>query len=671
VPFVKGGRKLKDVPILLELYVKLQNSQESTTRSEMLAAIVKEVAGSKLNLGDEIRETLAVVRPYIYYGYALRSFAADLISSSGGTTSREIASHALRIAREIHDETRRTVALNDIDKRINQCPAFAGSDEFVKLSETLGEEFLKNASENVKVPNADHVKEEFENDESALVPFLSQLCDQIEEKNTRKGMKELVEMELSRIAYLKRSVLEEEGYYSQVMGKCTDLSAPEKALAMRRISGNIGKAGKILGEENFVIDSLDIADSIDDNFVRSWAYQDIGREVENSSVARYAFDRAVEGANEIDNPALRVITLTSMIEDYAVLAGKAPTRRFVAIIKKAIESIDNKEEREFTISNTTPSLEVLMKRGLIRKEEDTMDKPSSPSRDRAPGGGLTGPSVTKDPLKEMDGSAAGLKASEVPRAARGAHMTGMIEAGLKGLQNDTRSMLFRLRDAREMDQNRVGMLIKGFLNNTEKELRTGGEPPAIDGSMNRDIIEWLPGYGIKKIRDEESLPYLYPVYRNLRKIEAQAMRIQAQETLFLNRFISVKESLSFLQKHINEYERTVGSNPKIYKLEATFLKLLRKEEQSQNIILPSLRKDISDHWLSACELLRDYSKDPTVDLDGRIDGTLDLLDRKHMRSLKWIKEHTRNLKNLKSMVEKIDREIMGSIYETENPGSQD
>ena len=81
-----------------------------------------------------------------------------------------------------------------------------------------------------------------------------------------------------------------------------------------------------------------------------------------------------------------------------------------------------------------------------------------------------------------------------------------------------------------------------------------------------------------------------------------------------------------------------------------------------SIILPSLKKDISDHWSTVCDVLREYENNRDIDLDLQMSMALETLDKKHMRSLKWIQDHTRNLKKLKNMVEEVDREILGSLY---------
>ncbi len=677
----------KDIPILLEFYVKLIATVKQAISPEIIDRIISRLNATGHSIELEIERTLDVARPYIFNAYALRSFAADLISSSGGgTTTEEIASQALRIAKEIHEETNSAVDLKDIDERISQDLAFSNGSEFVKMSESLAGEFSRKVSENVQEVDEISVTEEIEgSNRNALLPFLSLFAERIENQEGRKRLKSLIDMEISKIAYLKKSLLGEKGFFNPVMGKSSQLSDSEKVLAMRRISENMGEAGKYLGEENIIVDSLDVAESIDNNFVRSWAYQEIGKVIPDTSVGKYAFEQAFHGAREIQNPALQVVTLTSMAEEYVAVADDSQVRPFIDTIKSAIDGVEDESEKRLSLTNAITAIERMGGRDddLEREHENAVEKSGvarnkyreftelserfksrvkESDEDTTPSTGLG--SAKKRPDEEPSEVVKREDMEQRERAPVRTPMTGMIAAGLRGLQHDTRSMLARLRTVRKADKNHVAILIQGCLNNAVKKVSVSEAHLQSDMRMNRMILQWLGEYGIRNVKEVGTLPHIYQIYQNIRKIEARVMQTQAQETLFLNRYVKVKESISFLQEHITEYEKSIGENPKIYKLESTSLKLLNRQEQAQKKILPSLEKNISNHWKLACKLLIQYEKDPRTNLSSLAEENLSSLEPKHKQTLKRIREHILKLKDLKKMVEEIDKEITASLYKS-------
>jgi hypothetical protein len=125
----------------------------------------------------------------------------------------------------------------------------------------------------------------------------------------------------------------------------------------------------------------------------------------------------------------------------------------------------------------------------------------------------------------------------------------------------------------------------------------------------------------------------------------------------------VRDAIFKLQQHITVYEKTIGSNPKIYKLETAFLKLLGIEELAMKDLSPSLEKDISEHWNIARRLLIQYRKNPYESIRSGLTGDLDSMEENHTKSVATIDDHSEKLRGLKEMIEKIDAEIVTSLKE--------
>ena len=99
-------------------------------------------------------------------------------------------------------------------------------------------------------------------------------------------------------------------------------------------------------------------------------------------------------------------------------------------------------------------------------------------------------------------------------------------------------------------------------------------------------------------------------------------------------------------------------------MEGTFIKVLKKEEQAQKKILSLIEDDIHEHWKVGCKLLIKYEKNPALDIKSSLEAGLMSLEKKHNHCLTKIREHSRNLKKLKKMLDKINKEITASLYES-------
>jgi len=690
---------------LLESYEKISDRAGSELREELLSGIISRIEGKGLSLDEEILKALDVVRTYTYEAYALRSFAADVISSyaHGGSSVNEIAGQALDIAKEIYQETHRAVTLDEIDPRLARNPAFARSEVLLKKSEEMAEKFSRAAASQQDFSS---IKRGMESkSESEILSFLSALAERIEDPRKKRRVKAQLGMEVSKLSYLIENILGDDGLCPEVAGESADMIDTERTWTMRGLSTALGIAGRTLGEKQFIVDSLDTAETIDDSFIRSWAFRDIGKLMGGSSVARYAFERSIEGSKEIQSTTLQVITLTSMVEDYLSLVSESQARPFMDHLQSIVNTIENEEEKALSLTNTISAIgkigtqednltidRTLLLTGSNRNVEEKIQLLSNISDSLIETVGEGGektrevlhaaikniseiryPGVKPDYAArpgEMDAFPEANAETDV--SEKGA-LTGIINVGLKGVHREIKNMVVRLHTLRYVDRNHISFLLKEALESAGKKVEDGTTPPDFDAGRNRKVTLWLAGYGIteRDIRNENALPLMYPLHDSLRTVEARVAQLQMHETLFMKKYVTVKRSISTLQGHITDYEKVIGENPRIYKLETKFLSLLRKEELSLKRILSSLEKDMADHWKSARKLLLEYRKKPEINIRARMEEALDAMGRGHGHSIEMIKKHSSKLTNLNDMIEKIDVEIVRALEEFDASRARD